>query len=183
MAVSIAVFGAASDKINKEFLDAGYRLGELFAKNDIRLVFGGGATGMMGAVARGSHDAGGRQIGIAPRFFDTPGILFKESTEFIYTENMRERKAILDDIPDAFIIVPGGIGTYDEFFEILTLKQLERTDKPILLLNTNGYFSELFGVIKKAVDEGFTEHNVFGLFSLVATPEEAISKLKEVKLI
>ena len=107
------------------------------------LVFGGGAQGMMGAAARGVRDGGGSIIGVAPDFFDVDGVLFPDCTEFIYTKTMRERKQILEDSSDAFIITPGGFGTLDEFFEILTLKQLERHNKAIVVLNVAGYYDNI----------------------------------------
>ena len=98
---------------------------------------------MMGAVARGMTEVGGEILGVAPGFFNVDGILYEKCTEFIYTETMRQRKQIMEDRADAFVMTAGGIGTFEEFFEILTLKQLGRHNKPIAILNTNGYYDAM----------------------------------------
>ena len=116
--MNICVYGAASDEIADIFKNAGEALGESLARRGHSLIFGGGASGMMGAVARGADRAGGNIISVAPSFFDIDGILYPQCTEYIFTETMRERKQILEDRSDAFIVSPGGIGTFDEFFEI-----------------------------------------------------------------
>ena len=108
-------------------------LGRARVQKGFGLVFGGGAQGLMGAAVRGVIAAGGYSLGIAPRFFDKPGILQKDCSEFLYPETMRERKQLMEERADAFIVLPGGIGTFEEFFEILTLKQLGRINKPIML--------------------------------------------------
>ena len=116
----VCVYGASSTELEQKYIDAVYELGKEMAARNMGLVFGGGAQGMMGAAARGVRDGGGSIIGVAPDFFDVDGVLFPDCTEFIYTKTMRERKQILEDSSDAFIITPGGFGTLDEFFEILT---------------------------------------------------------------
>ena len=124
--MKICVYGAASSEIDKSFVEAGEELGRKMAQRNIGLVFGGGRNGMMGAVARGIAQNGGDILGISPKFFveNNAEISFPGCTEFIHTDTMRERKRLLDEKSDAFIITPGGIGTFDEFFEILTLKQV-----------------------------------------------------------
>ena len=122
----ICVYGAASPTIDPEYIRQTEIMGAEMAKRGHNLVFGGGANGLMGAAARGVRSQGGHIIGVIPKFFD------KEKIEAVYTvcdeihmpETMRERKQMMEDYADAFIMVPGGIGTYEEFFEILTLKQL-----------------------------------------------------------
>lgn len=136
----ICVYGASSDAIDSMFIRAGETLGERMAERGHELVFGGGAHGMMGAVARGMTKKGGRIIGVAPSFFQVDGVLYEQCDEFLYTETMRERKQLMEDRADAFIMTAGGIGTLEEFFEILTLRQLERHKKPIAVLNTDGYY-------------------------------------------
>ena len=176
--MNICIYGASSNKLAQEYFDAAEALGALMAQQGHTLVFGGGKGGLMGAVARGAHAHGGAIIGVAPRFFDEPGILFEECTEFIYTETMRERKAIMEERSDAFIVLPGGIGTYEEFFEMLTLKQLGQSDRAIILVNTKGYFDPLMAMLRHTEQEDFMGDSVFTLFSLVATPEEAMDALE-----
>ena len=155
--MKICVYGAAISLIDKSFIDAGEELGRKMAKRGIGLVFGGGRNGMMGAVARGELEENGEIIGIAPAFFEDANaeVSFKECTEFIHTETMRERKKLLEEKSDAFIVTPGGIGTFDEFYEILTLKQLGRHNKPICIFNINEYFNTMGAMLQVCVDEKF----------------------------
>ena len=121
----------------------------------------------MGACARGAHSGGGEIVGVAPRFFDVDGILYPHCTRFVYTDTMRQRKEILENESDAFAVLPGGVGTFDEFFEILTLKQLGRHGKPITLLNTRGYFDPLLALLDRAIADGFLKaacRELYGVF-------------------
>ena len=120
----ICAYGASSTTLDSEFYKQCQRLGELIARRGYALCFGGGTLGIMGALVRGAKGAGGHALGIAPRFFDTDGILHKDCDEFLFTATMSERKALLTGKSHAFVVCPGGIGTLDEFFDILTLKQL-----------------------------------------------------------
>ena len=172
--MNICIYGASSNKLAQEYFDAAEALGALMAQQGHTLVFGGGKGGLMGAVARGAHAHGGSIIGVAPRFFDEPGILFEECTEFIYTETMRERKAIMEERSDAFIVLPGGIGTYEEFFEMLTLKQLGRHSKPMAMLNTRKYYDPMAAMLQNTVDEGFMSANCMELFGVCDTPAEVL---------
>lgn len=153
--MKFCIYGASSNAIDKSFLDAGEALGEQIAACGHSVVFGGGAAGLMGAVARGAHRKGGEIIGICPSFFNVDGALFENCTDMIYTETMRERKKLLEEMSDAFIITPGGIGTFDEFFEIYTLRQLGVHKKPIIIFNTNGYYNPMLDMLKNAVDKSF----------------------------
>lgn len=120
--MNICIYGASSAQLEQIYYDKTEELGKMMAKRGHGLVFGGGATGMMGSAARGVDVEGGYILGIAPRFFDKPGVLYQNCSEFIFTDTMRERKKLLEERSDATIVTPGGIGTYEEFFEILTLK-------------------------------------------------------------
>ena len=173
--MNICIYGASSNKLAQEYFDAAEALGALMAQGGHTLVFGGGQGGLMGAVARGAHAHGGDIIGVAPRFFDEPGILYPHCTEFIYTETMRERKAIMEEKSDAFIVLPGGIGTYEEFFEMLTLKQLGRHGKPMAMLNTRGYYAPMAAMLQNTVDEGFMSANCMELFGVCNTAEEVLN--------
>ena len=133
--MNICIYGASSEELKKIYYEKTEELGRLMAKRGHGLVFGGGETGLMGAAARGVSHEKGYILGISPKFFDQPGVLYQHCTEFIFTETMRERKHLLESRSDATIVVPGGIGTYEEFFEILTLKSLGRIDRPIVLYN------------------------------------------------
>ncbi len=149
------VYGAASNDIDPTYLQAGEELGYAIAKRGHGVVYGGGQTGMMGAVARGMSKGGGHIVGVAPRFFDIEGVLYEECTEFVWTDTMRQRKAEMERRADVFIMTPGGVGTFEEFFEILTLRQLGRHNKPIYILNTNHYYDDLNHMLAQAVEKGF----------------------------
>ena len=177
--MNICIFGASSDTIAQAYFTAAYELGLLIGQGGHRLVFGGGQGGLMGACARGVLHAGGRPLGIAPRFIDEPGNLMKDDCDFMFTDTMSERKARMEDEADAFIALPGGIGTYEEFFEVLTLKQLGRHGKPMALLNTLGYYDALHSLLKKTSEGGFMSENVMGLYALCANPAEAICHVTE----
>ncbi len=164
--MNICVYGASSDAIDKKYIEAGEKLGEEMAKRGHTLVFGGGASGLMGAVARGMAKGGGEIIGIAPSFFDVDGVLFDKCTKFIYTETMRERKQLLEDLSDAFIMSPGGIGTYEEFFEVLTLKQLDRHNKPISILNTMEYYTPMDNLLRETANCGFMRQESLSLYEI-----------------
>ena len=161
--MNICVYGASSSELDPVYRKAVYELGKEMGLRGHTLVFGAGDTGMMGAAAHGITDAGGRTIGIAPRFFDEPGVLFPSCSEMIFTETMRERKLILEVMSDGFIVAPGGVGTMDEFFEMWTLRMLGRTRKPIAMLNVNGYYDELLTFLKKAMKERFFQKDVLQL--------------------
>lgn len=179
--MNICVYGASSSTIDKSYIEAGEKLGEEMAKRDIGLVFGGGANGLMGAAARGCHRFGGRIIGIAPEFFNVDGILYEHCTEFIYPENMRERKRKMEELSDAFIITPGGIGTFDEFFEILTLKQLGRHTKPIAILNTDGYYDHLMSFLQNGIDNNFMTEECKKLFFISDSEIEILDYIRDYK--
>ena len=179
--MNICVFCASSSSIAPEFFDAAKELGTLIAKNGHTLVYGGGSGGLMGAVANGALDNGGHVIGVAPKFFDEPGVLLKDSCEFIFTETMSERKDIMIDMADAFICLPGGIGTFEEFFEVLTLKQLGQHSKSISLLNTRDYYDDFNSMMAITAKRGFMSMACLDLYKLCHSPAEAIAHCLEVE--
>ena len=177
----ITVYGASSNAIDDVYINTAEELGRIMATRGHSLTFGGGASGVMGAVARGVYEKGGKILGIAPRFFSADGILFENCTDFIYTETMRERKKLLEDNCDAFIIAPGGIGTYDELFEILTLKQLGRHVKCMVIYNVNGYYDPLIELLKHGVKGKFFNQNTIDLLFIANTAEEVIDYVESYK--
>lgn len=172
--MKITVYGAASDQIDRKYKDAGELLGKKMAQRGHDLVFGAGDNGVMGAVARGVKDGGGEIMGISPKFFNVDGILYPYCTELIYTETMRERKKILEDEADAFIIAPGGVGTLDEFFEILTLKQLQQHNKAIAIYNVDGYFDGILEWMKTATKKEFISELTLGLYGVYDDVDEML---------
>lgn len=155
--MTICIFGAASAHIDERYIKAVEDLGETLAKRGHSLVFGCGGTGLMGAAARGFKRGGGHIKGVVPSFFKQEGVelLFNECDETVYTETMAERKAIMEDSADAFIIVPGGVGTFEEMFQVITLKQLNRFDKAIVIYDVCGYYDVLEDFLSHACDEKF----------------------------
>ncbi len=176
--MNICVYGASSDDIHADYIAAGEQLGALMAARGHGLVFGGGAHGMMGALARGAHGAGGAVIGIAPGFFNVDGVLYQHCTEFVYTDTMRQRKQLMEERSDAFVMTAGGIGTFEEFFEILTLKQLGRHGKPIAVLNTRGYYDDLQHMLDRAVAEGFLKAECRSLYRICDTPGQLLEYIE-----
>lgn len=176
--MKICIYGASSNDIDTRYIKAGEQFGSELASAGHGLVFGGGAGGMMGAVARGTAAKNGEIIGVAPKFFNVDGMLFDRCSEMIYTDTMRERKQIMEEKADAFVMLPGGIGTFDEFFEILTLKQLGRHAKPIGILNVSGYYNNILAMLQKAIDEKFMLNNTECLFSVSENGMELISELE-----
>lgn len=175
----ICLYGASSDKLAQEYFDGAYAVGKALAEHGIALVFGGGATGLMGAACRGAHSAKGEIIGVAPKFFDEEGVLFQDCTEFIFTDTMRQRKQKMEDLADGFIVVPGGIGTLEEFFEIFTLRQLGRHTKPITILNTNGYYDQMIGFLHHMVEQGFMGAHCLDLFAVFDDADSLMTYIKE----
>lgn len=175
--MKICIFGASGSELDPKYFEDAHSFGNLLAEGGHTLVFGGGAHGLMGACARGAAERGGEIIGIAPRFFDEPGILYDGCTRFVFTDSMRERKAAMERESDAFLVMPGGIGTLEEFFEMLTLKQLGRHAKPMAVLNTLGYYDELLHMLEKAADGGFMSRQCLLLFHLCASPAQALEEL------
>lgn len=174
----ICVFGASSEKIDKTYLDSAEHLGSSLAKRNIGVIFGAGRYGVMGATARGVIAENGVLIGVSPTFFMDMDVLLCDYGELITTETMRERKAIMEDKADAFIICAGGIGTFEEFFEVVTLKQLGRHDKPIIIYNVNGYYDAMLKMMNKAVAQNFMSDGVNKLFSVANTEEEVFEQLE-----
>lgn len=164
--MNLCIYGAASDDIANVYKNEGFKLGQEMAKRNHTLIFGGGTAGMMGATARGITSENGKLTCVSPKFFNVDGILYDKCTNYIYTETMRERKQKMEELSDAFIVTPGGIGTMDEFMEILSLKQLDRHQKPIAILNINHYFDSLMVFIKNIVKENFMTRANLQLFSI-----------------
>jgi len=179
--MKICVYGAASSQINKSFIETGEELGRQMVKRGHSLVFGGGRNGMMGAVARGVAEQNGNLIGISPKYFEENNaeISFLGCSEFIHTDTMRERKKLLDETSDAFIVSPGGIGTFDEFFEILTLKQLGRHNKAIVIFNINGYYDNLIKMMEYSIKEQFITSDCVDLYKVTNTVEETLDYLEK----
>lgn len=175
--MNVCVFGASSTQIDPSYIALTETLGEQLAAKGHTLVYGAGGSGLMGAVARGMTRGGGHIIGVVPSFFKVDGILYEYCDEIVYTDTMRQRKQIMDERSDAFVVTPGGIGTYEEFFEIYTLRQLARHNKPIIIFNINGYYDKLLEVLEYTVKERFMQESCLQLYSVATTPEQVLVQL------
>lgn len=164
--MNICVYGASSNDIDKSFITASENLGRKMAERSHTLIYGAGALGVMGGVARGVTAGGGKVVGIVPSFFNVDGILYDKCDEMVRTSTMRERKQLMEEKSDAFIMAPGGIGTFDEFFEMLTLKQLSRHTKAIAVFNVNGYFDSLIALMENAISENFIKPECRELYNV-----------------
>ncbi len=166
IAMEICVFGAASKTIDEKYLTAAEALGKCLAERGHNLVFGSGSTGVMGATARGFHKGGGKTHGVIPTFFkdDLSDFVNWHCDKMTYTETMRERKAVMEDAADAFVIAPGGAGTFEEFFEVLTLKQLGRHSKPIAIYNIDGCYDRLNDLLEYSIQTEFIKPSCRALY-------------------
>jgi len=151
----IAVYCASSLGTDPIFYDSAYALGNTLAARNIELVYGGAKVGLMGAVADGVLDKGGSVIGVLPRFLAEKELQHESLTELIMVENMHERKFKMSELADGFITLPGGFGTMEEMFEMLTWGQLALHKKPNAIYNVNGYYNALFELIETMIASGF----------------------------
>lgn len=177
--MNICLYGASSNAIAKSYINPTEELGAKIAERGHTLIYGGGAAGLMGAAARGAYSRGGKIIGIVPSFLNVDGILFDKCDEMIFTDTMRERKQLMEESADAFIVTPGGVGTFDEFFEILTLKQLGRHSKSIAVFNINGYFNSLIEQLKNAVHKQFMNPESFELCMFTDNADKLINYIEQ----
>ena len=171
---TIVVYGASSAEAEQVFVDAAYRLGSLIAKAGKRLVSGAGSTGLMAAVENGALDTGGVSIGIIPQFMVDNGWLHKGLTETIVTPSMHERKHKMADMADAVVALPGGTGTFEELFEIITWKMLGLFVKPIIILNTDHYYDLLLQMLDRTAERHFMNPVFKKLWAVAETPDEAM---------
>lgn len=152
---SLCVFCGSSSGVRKEYVELARRLGTALAEQHISLVYGGGRVGLMGAVADAALAAGGRVVGVIPQLLLDKEVGHTGLTELHVVETMAERKWLMGELSDAFLALPGGIGTMDELFEAWTWTQLDLHDKPCALLNFHGYYDSLIHFLDQAVAEGF----------------------------
>jgi hypothetical protein len=178
---SISVFCGSSEGNDEKIISEAYQLGETFAHQNITLVYGAAKIGIMGKVAQGVIDNKGETIGIIPTFLKTKEIVNTELTELIVTDNMHDRKVIMYEKSDGFIIIPGGFGTMDEFFEITTWGQLGLHTKPIGILNTNGYYDALIAQCKMMVERGFLNQENLDAVVVDTTIDNLLEKMNNYK--
>lgn len=174
---TVCVYCGSSDKMGEAYLLTARQMGASIARRGLILAYGAGSTGMMGAVADGALEAGGEVIGVIPRMFATPTLMHNRLSRLEIVDNMHTRKQRMVDISDAFIALPGGYGTFEELFEILTWAQIGLHNKPVGILNTRHYFDHMLSAIDHAREEGFMYSEHQSLFICEDTPEDLLTKL------
>ena len=174
---SICVYCGSSDNGPESHREAGLRLGILMAERGIRLIYGGGRLGVMGAVANAVMDAGGDVTGIIPDFLMHHEVGHTKITELEIVDTMHTRKARMAELADAFLILPGGLGTLEEYFEIVTWRQLGLHDKPIALLNVDGYWDRLHDLIDGIVEARYARPENQAITAYADTAEQALDAL------
>ncbi|MBN9387068.1 MAG: TIGR00730 family Rossman fold protein [Chloroflexi bacterium] len=171
---AIAVYCASSSAVSETYFEAARALGRAIAESGATLVYGGTNIGLMGEVADAVVNNGGKTCGVITVLLNQVGIAHPKLDELIVVDGMRERKAAMEQRADAFITLPGGYGTLEEIFEILTLKQLGILQKPIVLLNTGNYYGPLVDFLKTAAHLNFMKPSNLKFFDLLDTPEAAL---------
>ena len=175
----ICVFSASSEAVDIAYFDAATMLGRRIAEAGWSMIFGGGTIGLMGATARAVHAEGGRVVGVIPNGLNRPGVAYEAADELIVTKTLRERKAIMDERADAFIALPGGFGTIEEIVEVLALKQLRYHDRPVVFLNTEGFFDRLLDFFEHQVDRQFVKAEHRRLYHVANTTEDAMDHIRK----
>jgi len=174
---NVAVFCASADGINPIYRAAAEALGKAIAERGIGLIYGGARVGLMQAVADATLANGGRVIGVIPLVLVDLEVAHQGLTELHVTSTMHTRKALMGERSDAFIVLPGGFGTFEELFEVLAWQTLKIHSKPIVLLNTNGFYDQLLGFLDHCVEQGMLKPKNRKIVLVAATVEEAIRLL------
>jgi len=178
MKKTICVYCASSTKVNQRYYDAAVELGELIAQKGMRLVNGAGTMGLMRACADAVLNSGGEAVGVIPQFMVDRNWHYEDMTDLIITKDIHERKRKLANMADALIALPGGCGTFEELLEVITWKQLGIINKPIVILNTDGYYTPLIEMLEKAAREHFMREEHLRLWTVASTPEEALEQVE-----
>jgi hypothetical protein len=175
MPQALCVFCSSSDAVAPIFFDTTMELGSLLARQGYSLVYGGGRLGLMGALARAVHQNGGRVIGVIPEFLRSKGIAYEAADELVVTRDLRERKAAMEARADGFVALPGGFGTLEEALEIITLKQLGLHTKPVVLVNTQGFYTPLLQLFEHIYQERFAKPDYRQLYQFAADASAVFS--------
>ncbi len=180
MLQTICVYCSSSNRVAARYFEMAEALGRLLAERGYTLVYGGGNVGLMGQMARAVHTHGGRVVGVIPeRLKSVEGIAYDVADELIITETMQERKAVMFTRADAFLVLPGGFGTLEEFMEVLTLRSLGYHDKAIALVNTDGFYDPLLELFEHFFEEHFARPRTRDLYYVATGPEDALRHLEQ----
>ena len=179
--MKICVYCSSSEKVNPLYLETASKLGKMIAEKGYTLVYGGANVGAMKRIASKCKEFGGRVVGVIPKVIHEKGLAFEDADELIITENMRERKAMMENLSDAFIVLPGGFGTMEEFFEIFVSKQLGTNRSALIICNINDFYKPLEELFNHFYNEKFANENTSKLYTMVDNLEDAFEYLKTYK--
>jgi uncharacterized protein (TIGR00730 family) len=174
---SLCVLCGSREGSDPAFRETATRLGRLMAQRHVRLIYGGGSIGLMGVIADSVLAAGGEAVGVIPEFLIRYEVGHRRLTELVTTDSMHDRKRQMFDMADGFVVLPGGLGTLDETFEIITWKQIRLHSAPIVVLDVGGYWAPLSALVDAVVSAGFAHPTVRDLFSVVSRPEDVFAAL------
>lgn len=176
--LSVCIYCGSSDAVDQKYKDEAYALGKTLAENSLRLVYGGGGVGLMGESARGAYEHSGKVLGIMPQFLRSRERLFDE-VETIVVQSMHERKMMMFEESDAFVVLPGGVGTLEEVIELLSWRRLDLHKKPIIFLNSGGFWNRFFELVDFTIDAKFTPEAFRRTYMSVDTVEEVLAAIAE----
>lgn len=176
---SVCVYCGSSPGKSTRYMEAGRKLGQILAVEEIELVFGGGDVGVMGAVANAVVDGGGRVTGIIPQFLREVEIPSERIQELIVTESMHERKALMYERSDGFCVLPGGIGTLEEVIEMISWAQLNQHQKPIILVNINDYWDPFLTLLTHVVEQGFARPDIRRVWRVVDNVQDVLPAMRD----
>ena len=177
--MKICVFCSSSDAVGDVYRRDAAELGRLIGSAGHSLVWGGGDVGLMGAVARGAKGAGAEVVGVIPAFMNRPGVAYDHADRMIVTADMRERKAVMEDMADAFVALPGGFGTLEEISEVITLRTFGAWAKPLVLVSTSGFYDPLRELFERYYTERFAKPQFRVICGFVDTPALAMDYIAE----
>jgi len=172
--LSICVYCGSRVGVDEAYVKSAHDLGTTIGRLGWKLVYGAGDIGLMGQVARSAQAAGAQTLGVIPEHLDKVEVAKRDVSSLIVTETMHERKKVMYMNSDAIAVLPGGAGTLDEFFEVLTWAQLKLHRKPILVLNINGYWDPLVAMVRHVVAQGFADDSLLRNFTVVSSVEELV---------
>ncbi|MDT4932420.1 MAG: hypothetical protein QOK11_312 [Pseudonocardiales bacterium] len=176
---AVCVYCASSESIDAAYLELARRVGARLAAGGHSLVSGGGRVSMMGAVAAAARAGGAHTVGVIPSHLVSYEVADTDAGELVVVETMRERKRVMDDRADAFVALPGGIGTFEELFEVWTSASLGMHDKPVIVLDPDGFYAPLWVYLAALRDRGFVRQAALDVLHRVATPDEAFAVIEK----
>ncbi len=177
MSQTLCVYCSSSDAVAPLYFEAAEEVGAQLARLGYTLIYGGGRIGLMGALGRAVHQNGGRVVGVIPEFLSSKGLAYEDADELIITRDLRERKAVMEARADGFVTLPGGFGTLEEALEIITLKQLGLHTKPVVMLNTQGFYDSLLELMERIYQERFAKPEYRRLYHIASDVGEVFSYL------